>query len=79
VATIQGKVYADIAFMAKCLEHGLAGFPRIPHWVKALRDVQQNAVDFVDHAQIQRVIAGREVFSPEATAMPLALEQKIDL
>ncbi|MDX1486860.1 MAG: hypothetical protein R3268_01570 [Acidiferrobacterales bacterium] len=29
---ILGKVYADIAYMAKRMELGYDGFPRIPHW-----------------------------------------------
>lgn len=29
---INGKIYADMDFMARRLELGLGGFPRVPHW-----------------------------------------------
>ena len=81
--TIMGKVYADIAFMATCLEHGLAGLPRIPHWVKALRQVQNDARDMVAPAgvRVQAVLDGKETFDAktESEVMPLDLEQKLGL
>jgi hypothetical protein len=81
VPTIQGKVYADVAFMAKCLEHGLAGFPRTPHWVKALRQVQQDARSLVEPAkdQVQRVLDGKERVSDKGSEMPPGLAAKIGL
>lgn len=41
--TIAGRVYADIAFMGKRLEHGLGGLPRKPHWLPAWRELQGQA------------------------------------
>lgn len=32
IPKINGTVVADLAFLAKRLEHGLGGFPRAPHW-----------------------------------------------
>lgn len=81
VPKIQGKVYADVAWMATALEHGLAGLPRIPHWVKALRLVQNGAESLVEPAkdQIQRVLNGEEEFSEEGDEMPPDLAKKIGL
>jgi hypothetical protein len=79
--TIMGKVYADVAFMATCLEHGLAGLPRIPHWVKALRQVQNDARDMVSpiKADVEAVLGGKETFDAKGEAMPPGLEQKLGL
>jgi hypothetical protein len=81
VPEIQGKVYADVAFMANALEHGLAGFPRTPHWLKALRAVQNDATRLLksDKEEIERVLSGEDDFSDKGEEMPPGLESKLGL
>lgn len=81
VPRIVGVVYADVVFMAKALEHGLAGLPRTPHWVKALRAVHADAGSWVAPVKdrIARVLNGEDTFSADGQAMPRALERKIGL
>lgn len=39
---ISGRTYADIAFMARRLEVGISGFPRVPHWGPAAGKAASN-------------------------------------
>lgn len=81
VPTIMGKVYADVAFMAHALEHGLAGLPRLPHWAKTFRRAKNDARQWVapEHDRIQRILAGKETFSDRGRVMPSQLERKLGL
>lgn len=45
---INGKVVADLRFLSKRLEHGLGGFPRVPHWTPATRSAERNAESLVN-------------------------------
>jgi len=79
--TIQGKIYADVAFMANALEHGLAGLPRTPHWIKALRLTKNDARRWVEpvRERIQRIVNGLDEFKDTARRMPTGLENKLGL
>lgn len=44
---INGRVQADIAFLAKRLEYGLGGFPRTPHWNPVARLAVREAESWV--------------------------------
>lgn len=44
---INGKVVADLKFLSKRLEHGLGGFPRIPHWVAAIAEAERSSQKWV--------------------------------
>lgn len=81
VPTIQGKVYADVAFMANALEHGLAGLPRTPHWIKALRRTKNDVRQWIAPVQerIQRVVGGLDEFNDKGRQMPSGLENKLGL
>jgi hypothetical protein len=81
VPTIQGKVYADVAWMATALEHGLAGLPRLPHWIRALRRVQQDSGAMVAPVkdQIGRILNGEEKFDESGDEMPPKLAAKLGL
>ena len=44
---INGKVVADLKFLSQRLEHGLGGFPRIPHWSAAVAEAARSAHKWV--------------------------------
>jgi hypothetical protein len=41
LVSINGQVFADLDFMARRLEFGLGGFPKVPHWLPALQTVDK--------------------------------------
>jgi hypothetical protein len=57
---INGKVYADIVYLALRLEHGYHGFPHIPHWSLALSDARKSLGKWiaqdVPQARIQKAL-----------------------
>jgi hypothetical protein len=44
---INGKVVADLKFLSQRLEHGLGGFPRIPHWSAAVGEAERSSQKWV--------------------------------
>jgi len=53
---ISGRVYADIAFLARKLELGYEGFPHIPHWTPASSKLRTNYENWTaDPAVISKV------------------------
>ena len=56
---INGRVVADVPFLAKCLEYGLGGFPRVPIWSR----VDQMANSLSGDKTVLAV--GQGVFSAE--------------
>jgi len=76
---IQGKIYADVNFMALALERGLAGIRRAPHWTRALRHVQQNSDQIVlpISSQVQEIMDGTTKFQDRGEKMPPDLERTI--
>lgn len=59
---IKGKQVIDVRFLQLRLEHGLGGFPRIPHMKPAARVAKNNSAKWVgaNKATIQKVLAGGE-------------------
>lgn len=51
-----GRIIADIDFMAKRLEYGLGGFERKPHWRPMLADVKSNHEKWLKSYYIQNKI-----------------------
>lgn len=49
---INGKVYADLIFMAEKLETGGAGFSRVPHWSTAANKVETSMETWIKSRQI---------------------------
>jgi len=43
LASINGRIYADLDFLSRRLEYGLGGFPRVPHWLPALQQADKIA------------------------------------
>lgn len=68
---IAGKVYADIAFLAMRLEHGLGGLPRRPVWLKTWNDLRNKMPGWTREAlpRIEYVLRGSPSQTPVA-AMP---------
>jgi hypothetical protein len=73
---IAGKTYADIVYMAKALEHGLAGLQRIPHWVAAFRKATSKVGAWTAGAapRIRAILDGEQTFDRDAVTMPKGLE-----
>jgi len=46
---INGEVLADLRFLSKRLEHGLGGFPRVPHWNPAKASARRKAGSWVQN------------------------------
>lgn len=58
-AVINGKVIADLKFLSKRLEHGLGGYPRIPHWGAAVAAAERYSDKWVSRdANVSKVIEG---------------------
>jgi hypothetical protein len=76
---IRGQTYADIAYMGQALEHGLAGLPRMPHWVSAYRAAKSQAGSWAEAARqrAQAVFDGTAVFDPAAREIPRELEDTL--
>lgn len=49
---IDGHVYADLAFMARRLELGYEGYPRIPHWGPAASAANSNVSSWVSEGSV---------------------------
>jgi len=58
--SINGKVFIDLVFLQMRLEHGLGGFPRVPHWLKTARSAKNQAPAWVANAgrEIREALAG---------------------
>lgn len=58
--SINGKVFIDLVFLQMRLEHGLGGFPRVPHWLKTARAAKNQAPRWVAAAgrEIREALAG---------------------
>jgi len=79
---INGIVYADIAFMAKALEHGLAGLKRVPHWAAVFRMAttsKESMGSWIEknRHRIQQILDGEATFEAKAPPMPPGLEQSL--
>jgi len=74
---INGRVYADIAFMAKALEHGLAGLKRVPHWVVAFNEARHEIANWTEESRgrIQAILDGSADFKPKAQPMPPEMDR----
>jgi len=55
---INGKKYADLAFMATKLELGYIGFPRIPHWGPAAAKTKTNAKAWASTSEVAGNVDG---------------------
>lgn len=76
---IAGRTWADIAYAARAMEHGLAGFRRIPHWVAAFRQAQNKVGAWGAGAEpmVRDILQGRTSFDPTGVKMPKGLEDAI--
>ena len=56
----EGTYFYDLVFLQMRLEHGLGGFPRVPHWLKTARAAKNQAPAWVADArgEIKRALAG---------------------
>lgn len=63
---IAGKVYANIAWFAMRLEHGLGGLPRIPVWARTFTQAQPNMPKWAEQArpQIEQILKGAPTRTP---------------
>ncbi len=70
---IAGKVFADIAFLAMRLEHGLGGLPRRPVWLKTWNELRSKLPGWEREAlpRIEYVLRG----SPTRTPLPAMPEE----
>jgi hypothetical protein len=59
---ISGRIYADIAFLARRLELGYSGFPHIPHWSIAIAKLRSDMGKWLSQdgvaEQINEIIGG---------------------
>jgi len=71
---IAGAVYADIAWFALRLEHGLGGLPRIPVWARTFAQLKREATQWAAAARptVEPILNGASTRSP-IPAMPDAL------
>lgn len=76
---ISGTVYADVAYMAQALEHGLAGLKRVPHWASAFLAAKNKMGAWIagKSGQIQAALDGQLAFTDEEDRMPPGLEEAI--
>jgi len=62
ILVIGGKIYADIAFLARRLELGYSGFPHIPHWSIAIANARSDMGKWLTQgktaAEINKIING---------------------
>lgn len=50
------KVYADLVFMARRLELGYSGYPRVPHWAPALTALQTKAPAWSSSSAVLKLV-----------------------
>lgn len=76
---INGRVYADIAYMAKALEHGLAGLKRVPHWIVAFNEARNEIGSWTEaeRERIQAILDGSATFAPKAPPMPPEMDRAL--
>lgn len=74
---IGGKVFIDLVFLQMRLEHGLGGFPRVPHWLPAARQAANKSKGWVaaERPAIERALAGEPL--PDVPEMSKALETRL--
>jgi len=53
---IDGEVYADLAFMARRLELGFEGYPRVPHWGPAASAAHANVGRWVSDSRVLSLV-----------------------
>mgnify|MGYP001397520420 CR=1 FL=1 len=77
--TVNGRIYADIAWMADALEHGLAGFPRTPHWASAYQEARKHAGAWIERERplMAAILAGDVDFSSTAVQIPADLKRAL--
>lgn len=81
---VNGRVYADIAFMARALEHGLAGLKRIPHWLVAYNIATRSRKNSIRvwteevRGKIQAILDGNGNFVSDAPALPPDLARALE-
>lgn len=80
--TINSIVYADIAFMARALEHGLAGLKRVPHWVSVYREAtvsRESMGSWTKEARwrIQAILDGTDTYTSKDPKMPADMERHV--
>lgn len=81
---VNGRVYADIAFMARALEHGLAGLKRIPHWIVAYNLATRSRTSSIRvwteevRGKIQAILDGNGDFMPDGRELPPDLARALD-
>jgi hypothetical protein len=75
---IKGKQVIDLRFLQLRLEHGLGGFPRVPHMKPAARAAKNNSFKWVaaHQATIQKVLAGGT--GTDATVMDDRLKKTLE-
>jgi len=76
---VSGQVFIDLVFLQMRLEHGLGGFPRVPHWLPAARQAANRAREWVGAEQraIEDALAGKPIADPEQE-MSRALETRLE-
>lgn len=76
---ISGRTYADIVYMAKALEHGLAGLQRIPHWHAAYREAQNKKGEWIAAIDddLKSAVAGDLAPSLDGERLPAPLARKL--
>lgn len=77
---VNGQVLMDLKFLQLRLEHGLGGFPRVPHWKPAARQAANKAEEWVNakKAEIEDAMEKGKVNDPEHTMEP-GLEKLLEL
>lgn len=65
--TVNGQVLMDLKFLQLRMEHGLGGFPRVPHWRPAVSEAKNKAKGWVrsSHSAIQDALNTGKVGDPE--------------
>ena len=68
----------DLPFLQLAIEHGLRGFPRVPHWTPAVRQASNQAGRWVAarSAEIESALTG-DSLPPAEQKMDRALERKL--
>lgn len=75
---VQGKQLIDMRFLQLRLEHGLGGFPRVPHFTPASRQAKNKGRDWVNKhkAEIQQILKGGD--GSKAEVMDEALRKLLN-
>lgn len=76
--TVAGAVLIDLVFLQMRLEHGLGGFPRVPHWLPAARQAANKSAKWVgaEGREIEAALEGKPVPRSDQE-MGRALETKL--